>query len=204
MAMNFGNFNEGGSGWTSVFAGGQSQASAPSAIDAGAATKSTESAAGASTSGIMGGIGALGSVFSGIGTGGKSAGTGGSFTQMGASTGNPYALAAGVALDIGMSHKMQKKADAKAEKEASNFLQVGLANMANLKEEGEVQKGAVRASLGATGAELTSGTSMAVQAKTNRIVDFNYNMAYQNMLAEYKQIKNSSDASAGGGMMGAF
>ncbi len=204
MAMNFGNFNEGGSGWTSVFAGGQSSAPAPSAIDAGAATKSTESAAGASSGGIMAALGALGSVYSAIGTSGKSAGTGGSFTQMGLATGHPFGLAAGIAIDIGMSHKMQKEADAKAEKEASNFLQVGLANMANLKEEGDVQKGAVNASLGATGAELTSGTSMAVKAKTNRIVDFNYNMAYQNMLAEYKQIKNSSDASAGGGMMGAF
>ncbi len=198
-------------GWFGDFLG-NSSAEPPKSLDAGSTTSAPSSAPASQSSPSWGstesgqaftaGMSKAGGLFSSFGASGAPTNTGGQFTMMGANFG-PYGALIGAVADVGLSAKMKDKADAQNKKNAANFLTIGLANMDSLREDRDMQKGAVKAQLGATGAELTSGTSASVQAKTNRVADFNYDVAYQDMLQQYKQIKNGGGG-GGGGLFGAF
>lgn len=160
---------------------------------------------GFSASGFASGMSDAGGMFSSIGANGNGAGTGGQFTQLGTSVGGMFgdegaAWGAGIgaALDLFGSSGMADKQKAEAEKQAADFLSNGMKQMEIMREQGNVQKGATKAALGSSGAELTSGTSRAVQGAVGNTVDRNYQTVYHDMLKQYGDIKG------GGGTGGLF
>lgn len=155
--------------------------------------------------GFASGMASAGGLFSNIGSNGNGPGTGGQLTSMGASIGGMFGdegaawgAAVGAALDMFGSSGMADKQKEKAEKQAAEFLKNGMTNMGILRDQGNMIKGATKAALGSSGAELTSGTSRAVQGTTGNIVDRNYQTAYHDMLKQYGDIKS------GGGTGGLF
>lgn len=156
-------------------------------------------------SGIAAGLNAAGGMFSSIGSNGNGPGTGGQFTSLGGSIGGMFGdegaawgTAIGAALDMFGSSSMADKAKEDAQKQAAEFLKNGMAQMEILRHEGNVQKGATKAALAATGAELTSGTSRSVQGAVGNIVERNYQTVYHDMLKQYGDIRK------GGGTGGLF
>lgn len=155
--------------------------------------------------GISAGLSAAGGMFSSIGSNGNGPGTGGQFTSLGSSIGGMFGAeggawgaAIGAVLDMFGSSSMADKQKEDAEKQAAEFLRNGMINMSILRDQGNVQKGATRAALAGTGAELTSGTSRSVQGAVSDIVDRNYQTAYHDMLKQYGDVKR------GGGTGGLF
>lgn len=155
--------------------------------------------------GIAAGLTAAGGMFSSIGSNGNGPGTAGQFTSLGGSIGGMFGsegaawgAAIGAALDMFGSSSMADKQKEDAEKQAAEFLRNGMINMSILRDQGNVQKGATKAALAGTGAELTSGTSRSVQGAVGNIVERNYQTAYHEMLKQYGDVKS------GGGTGGLF
>lgn len=189
-------FNFGDTDLSSGFSGGSFTDSTRQSFTA--ASVSNPAPDTSTADGIAAGLSSAGSMFSGIGANGNGAGTAGQLTSLGSSIGGMFGsegqawgAAIGAALDMFGSSSMADKAKEDAEKEAEKFLKLGMVQMDLLRQQGNMQKGATKAALAGTGAELTSGTSRSVQGGVYDVVERNYQSAYHEMLQQYGGIKNS-------------
>lgn len=196
-------FNFGNTDLSNSFAGGSFTDNTRKSFTASSVSDTTPD--NSTADGISAGIASAGGLFSNIGSNGNGAGTGGQFTSLGASIGGAFGPEAGAwgagigaVLDMFGSSGMADKAQEEAKKQAAQFLKNGMVQMDILHQEGNMQKGATKAALAGTGAELTSGTSRSVQGAVGNIVDRNYQTAYHDMLKQYGDIKK------GGGTGGLF
>jgi len=130
------------------------------------------------------------------------AGTGGSFTSMGAMTGNPYAVAVGLVLDLTVSSSKAKKAEKEAKKAAAEFWKNAQIELGQMKKRHVSDSSETLAQQGATGVRLdmendggagygARGTVSQYRATQNVEQDIEYRRTEQAYLAEHRRIRKS-------------
>jgi hypothetical protein len=138
-----------------------------------------------------GGMGAAGGqLVSRIGARGGE-GTGGTFTQMGASTGNWIATVVGVVLDLGLSSSMADRAKKKAEKKAKAFWADATSELNQMRKGMAQEISGTTSEMGASGASVRSGSFMTYRAAQQQEQNVMYGRQYNQFKDIYKQIKKS-------------